>query len=175
MIFFFFRELDDIFLRVNDLCLLQTFWHLGKFELTLRHCWNFFLNSTGDICEITVVQMSQFDLNLLSALSWRNNWDIKEVSQVIFSFLWEFSKVRTTHFSGLCTKTSHVEEVYTCILINAVAGEVSVGHCHEYFSTETSSNALIERKEMVNFIWNANGYPTDGMMCCYYSRWCMCM
>ncbi len=26
---------------------------------------------------------------------------------------------------------------------------------------ETSSNALIERKEMVNFIWNANGYPTD--------------
>lgn len=50
-----------------------------------------------------------------------------------------------------------------------------MGHCHEYFSTETSSNALIERKEMVNFILNANGYPTDVFVTTVGGVWiCVC-
>lgn len=35
IIFYFFGEIDDNFFRVNYLCLLQTFWHLGKFVNTV--------------------------------------------------------------------------------------------------------------------------------------------
>lgn len=36
--------------------------------------------------------------------------------------------------------------------VHTVAGKVSVEHGHEYFSTETSSPALMERQETGNFI-----------------------
>lgn len=57
--------------------------------------------------------------------------------------------VRTAYFLQGYTLSG---SVCTCIIVNAVAGKVAVEDCHKYFSTETSSQALIEKKEMVNFI-----------------------